>query len=398
MPARLERIGPRTQSVAELRRDRRSAESGSIGDSSAAGGRRRGGGRRLSRAEGSARRRAASWPLRRPRAIWIGSEGAVSPRGGVVRLDLEQLDADEPIVGAVRPAGQAVPLGPLARQRGVGPAQVRAILGVVGQQDLRGVAVDGPLLGPLGLAVVAEIGVGLGQRAPGGPAGQDQGVGQSPAPTRPMAARARVIAVGHVGVVGRRHDHGAGPALGEPVDDLVDVGAGRLIAGRSGRRRGPSRPPRRPGRCTRGGTRPRGPMTFFWSLSQGAATFRSPAKTRTSITGRPRRTAYSCSRQAAVIAPSSACGQSITSGRFGPSAWRSDSRTSTSWPCLPWPRPSGAGDRIRAASRRTRRRDGSAHGGFGSFREMHILTAALNMPFQAGPHGTGPGGSRSRAV
>ena len=30
------------------------------------------------------------------------------------------------------------------------------------------------------------------------------------------------------------------------------------------------------------------------SLSQGAATFRSPAKTRTSITGSPRRTAYSC--------------------------------------------------------------------------------------------------------
>ena len=36
------------------------------------------------------------------------------------------------------------------------------------------------------------------------------------------------------------------------------------------------------------------------------------------MTGRPRRTAYSWSRQAAVIAPSSACGQSITSGRSGP--------------------------------------------------------------------------------
>ena len=95
-----------------------------------------------------------------------------------------------------------------------------------------------------------------------------------------------------------------------------------LVAGRSVGVEVPADAPRRRARCTPAGTRPRGPVTFFWSLSQGAATFRSPAKTRTSMTGRPRRTAYSCSRQAAVIAPSSACGQSITSGRFGPIARR----------------------------------------------------------------------------
>src|SRR6516164_5449877 len=72
------------------------------------------------------------------------------PRG-VIGLDLEQLDTDEAVVSAVSPTGEAVSLGPLAGQRRIGPAQVRAILRVVGQQDLRGVAVDGPFLGPFGL-------------------------------------------------------------------------------------------------------------------------------------------------------------------------------------------------------------------------------------------------------
>ena len=35
---------------------------------------------------------------------------------GIEALDLEQLDADEAIVGAVRPAGQAVALGPFSGQ------------------------------------------------------------------------------------------------------------------------------------------------------------------------------------------------------------------------------------------------------------------------------------------
>ena len=52
----------------------------------------------------------------------------------VVGLDLEQLDADESVLGPVGAAGQAVPFGPLAGERGVGPAQVRAELGVVGQE------------------------------------------------------------------------------------------------------------------------------------------------------------------------------------------------------------------------------------------------------------------------
>ena len=38
--------------------------------------------------------------------------------------------------------------------------------------------------------------------------------------------------VGDVGVGGRRQDHRAGPALREPVDDLVDVGGRRHVAGR----------------------------------------------------------------------------------------------------------------------------------------------------------------------
>ena len=35
----------------------------------------------------------------------------------------------------------------------------------------------------------------------------------------------------HVGVVGRRHDHGAGTTLAEPVDDLGNVCVGRLVSG-----------------------------------------------------------------------------------------------------------------------------------------------------------------------
>ena len=37
---------------------------------------------------------------------------------GIERLDLKQLDTDKPIVGAVRPAGQAVTLGSFPGQRG----------------------------------------------------------------------------------------------------------------------------------------------------------------------------------------------------------------------------------------------------------------------------------------
>ena len=113
-------------------------------------------------------------------------------------------------------------------------------------------------------------------------------------------------------------------------------------------RRDPSRPPRHPAPLHSSRNSASRTFTFFLSLSQGAATFRSPAKTRTSITGRPRRTAYSCSRQAAVMAPSSAWGQSITSGRSGAIAARRTSRTSASWPWAPlaltvWSRPSNAG-------------------------------------------------------
>ena len=122
--------------------------------------------------------------------------------GGVVRLDLEEFDADEAVVGPVGAAGQAVPLGPLAGQGGVGPAQVRAVLGVVGQQDLRGVAVDRPLLGALGLAVVGEVGVGLGQGAPGGPAGQDERVRQF-GPDQADRGQGPGHPVGQVGVGGR---------------------------------------------------------------------------------------------------------------------------------------------------------------------------------------------------
>src|SRR5262249_35674556 len=60
----------------------------------------------------------------------------LQPRG-VIGLDLEQLDTDEAVVGAVSPTGEAVSLGPLAGQSRIGPSQVRAILRVVGQQDLR---------------------------------------------------------------------------------------------------------------------------------------------------------------------------------------------------------------------------------------------------------------------
>ena len=107
-------------------------------------------------ASGSPAAPASSWPPRMPSASWIGSGGYAWQPRGVVRLDLEQLDADESFVRAVGPAGEAVPLGPLAHQGRVGPAQVRAILGVIGQKDLRGVAMDRPFLGALGLAVVGE--------------------------------------------------------------------------------------------------------------------------------------------------------------------------------------------------------------------------------------------------
>src|SRR4051794_38001996 len=72
---------------------------------------------------------------------------------GVVGLDLKQLNADEPILAAEGAVGavEGMSLGPFAGQSGIGTPEVRAILGVVGQQDLRGVTVDRPFLGALGL-------------------------------------------------------------------------------------------------------------------------------------------------------------------------------------------------------------------------------------------------------
>ncbi len=204
------------------------------------GRQRRGDGRGLgggsgasSELRGSAARHPAScrtaiWPARMPSAIWTGS-GACRRHVRVEGLDLEELDAHESVILAVGPAGQAVALGPLAGQGCVRSAQVRAILGVVGQEHLRGVAMDGPFLGPLGLAVVGEIRIRVGQGAPGGPSREHQGVGEV-GRDQADGGQGAGHAVRHVGVVGRRHDHRAGPPLAEPVHDLGDVSFGRQIS------------------------------------------------------------------------------------------------------------------------------------------------------------------------
>ena len=163
------------------------------------------GGARLGRVDGDL---AAQDPERE-----LDRVGRIRPASGcVVRLDLEELDAHETVVLAVGPPGEAMPFGPLAGQGRVGPAQVRAILGIVGQQDLRGMAMDRPFLGPLRLAVVGEVGVRLGQGTPGRPAGEDHGVGEV-GPDQADGGQGAGHAVRHVRVVGRRHDHGAGTTL-----------------------------------------------------------------------------------------------------------------------------------------------------------------------------------------
>ena len=70
-------------------------------------------------------------------------------------------------------------------------------------------AVDRPFLGALGLAIVAEVGVGLGQRPPGGPAGQDQRVVEAGA-DQPDGGQGAGHPVRQVGVGGRRDDQRPG--------------------------------------------------------------------------------------------------------------------------------------------------------------------------------------------
>ena len=152
-----------------------------------------------------------------------------------------------------------------------------------------------------------------------------------------------------------------GFACDEPLDDLVDVGRPTAGSRASGRRRGPSRPASAPRTLHSRRNSASRTETFFWSLSQGAATFRSPAKTRTSMTGRPRRTAYSWSRQAAVIAPSSACGQSITSGRSGRSRSGATRGRRRAGRACRSPGRSRAGGRTRAASGRIAGQEGVFH-------------------------------------
>ena len=89
---------------------------------------------------------------------------------------------------------------------------------------------DGPFLGPLGLAFVGEVGVRAGQGAPGGPAGEDQGVGQAGPDEARLAARARVIRWARWASVAGGTIRAPRLPGDEPLDDLVDVGRARLIA------------------------------------------------------------------------------------------------------------------------------------------------------------------------
>ena len=184
----------------------------------------------------------------------VGSEAAA--RGSYVSI-WKSSTPTKPLVGAMCATGQTVALGPFAYQGRVSPAQMRAILGVVGQENLRGMAVDGPFLRALGLAVEGEIGVGLGQRAPGRPAGQNGAISQA-GTDQADGGQSAGDAVGDMGVVGRGDDDGPGATGVEPFHDFgFDVGDRRLVTRHAIAFPGSSRPrlsaPRKC--CTRGGTR-----------------------------------------------------------------------------------------------------------------------------------------------
>src|SRR4051794_677461 len=76
--------------------------------------------------------------LDRGLAVLKDPEGELDRIGGcglgprrIVGLDLEKLDADESVIAPMGPTGEAVALGPLAGEGGIGPAEVRAELGIV---------------------------------------------------------------------------------------------------------------------------------------------------------------------------------------------------------------------------------------------------------------------------
>ncbi len=64
----------------------------------------------------------------------VGGIGSSQLR--IVRVNLEKLDSDESLVGAMGPTGETVALGPFAHERRVGPPEVRAVLGVIRQEHL----------------------------------------------------------------------------------------------------------------------------------------------------------------------------------------------------------------------------------------------------------------------
>ena len=132
--------------------------------------------------------------VRRPRAIWIGSCGLAVVRAGVVGLDLEQLDADEPVVGRGGPAGRRG-CGPRTTRgsgrRRPGPGASRTRCSRSGGPARRGSGSPTPWCARPRRRRGSRRWAGAG-----GPRGSSRsGPGCRPGrrPSRPMAARARVI-------------------------------------------------------------------------------------------------------------------------------------------------------------------------------------------------------------